>query len=121
MTSIRQQKISREILKIMDNLIRFEIRKVDPNVDNIFNFIDFSVTNVEIDRAFTLAQIMFTTSMNDPINLQHYLTSAKDFLRRSLAREIRIKRVPNLSFKYDKIGMQISKIDDNLNSQEGDL
>lgn len=121
MPSIRQQRVSSEIAKIMNKLIRNDLRSADENFDDLFNLIDFSITKVIIDPAFTLAQVMFTTFVNDSADLEEYLASAKSFLRQLLAREMKVKRVPDLMFKYDYTEAQMFIINANLESQKSDL
>jgi len=95
------EEISRMILKE-------DIR--DPRVQSVV------LTGIKITDDLSLARVYFTF-MNDVVNKEdilHGLQSASGFIRRELSKKIRMRRIPNLEFKFDTVLEDAYRVDDLL-------
>jgi ribosome-binding factor A len=105
----RARRVADEIQRELAELIRLELK--DPRVGLI------TVTGVEVTSDLEHAKI-FVTSLNPQATHQDVLAGLKraaGFLRSQLARRMKLRLVPQLSFVYDESvehGMHLSQLID---------
>ena len=85
----RAQRVAEEIRKILAEALTFEAR--DPRLQKAV------ILNVEVSEDLLHARIYFTAS-EDLEQVHRALQKAKGFLRTAVARNLRIRQVPDLSF-----------------------
>ncbi len=90
----------------------------DPRLNNIV------ITGVKMSDDLSHAKIYFT-SMNKEMSvkdIQFGFDNAKGFIKRILSKKLRLKKFPDLSFKYDESlekGYRVDKlIKDSINEQD---
>ncbi len=93
--TLKQERMSQRILQILSELFMFEV--TDPRL------MDITVTEVRVDREIMYADI-FVNALGEEERREEILEgldSAKGFLRRQLATRTRLRRVPELRFRWD--------------------
>lgn len=82
-------------------------RLADPRLDLV------TITDVDVGTDLTLAQVYFATPNEDRLDQARAgLEAASKRLRRTLAGELRIKRIPALRFLPDKSILEGARIDE---------
>ena len=117
----RAGRLGEEIKKIVGNMILFELK--DPRLQNKM----VSVSDVEVSDDGSYATIYLTilgksiTENADDQEKKDILAamkSAAGFMRKEVGRNVKMRHVPELSFKIDsslEYGRHMSKIIDSLN------
>ncbi|MEW6145932.1 MAG: 30S ribosome-binding factor RbfA [Thermodesulfobacteriota bacterium] len=115
MTVKRSQRISDEIVKEVSGMIvRGELK--DPRISSVF------ITGVKITENLSMAEIFFTVLGGEAeksdalLGLQH----AKGFIRSKLAKRLRMKKIPDIKFSYDKALEKGYKVDEILRGISGE-
>jgi len=113
---IRLEKVSAEIQKILSQILRFEVS--DTRVSEHFG----SITRVEVTGDMKHSKVFVSVfgSEEDQKDFMQGLASAKGFIRSELARQTRLRYVPELHFKLDKSfeeGAKVLSILDQLKAQ----
>ncbi len=93
----RTRRVGEQIRRVLAELIRDKIR--DPRMRLI------SMTNIEVSRDLSYARIYvtFMGDIKDRAECVIALNHAALFLRWELGREIHIRTVPRLEFRYDEV------------------
>jgi ribosome-binding factor A len=114
----RAQKVAERIHKDLAELLQFEVN--DPRLQML------TVTDVEVDRELAFATV-YVTSFGESGQAESILSAldgAKGFLRRELARKIRLRKFPALRFRWDDSpdrGARIDELLDMLEDESGTL
>jgi len=96
MSKIKQERTSGQIRKILSQLILRDVS--DPRLHGV------TVTDVEIDPELLFAKVYVNALGEEDrqpevmIGLEH----AKGFLRREVAKRVRLRKAPELIFKWDE-------------------
>ncbi len=94
----RSQRVGDQIQRELAELIRAEVR--DPRVRQV------TVSEVEVSRDLAHANVYVTglgMAAEDSRAMATVLDGAAGFLRRQLARRLRLRTVPALHFHYDPV------------------
>lgn len=105
----RSQRISDTIVKeVSQMIVRGEIR--DPRVSSVF------ITGVKVADNLSMAEVFFTVMEGeaDRDEALEGLESAKGFIRGKLASRLRMKRIPDIKFSFDKALEKGYKVDEIL-------
>ena len=112
----RIERVNTLIRKEMSELIQQELR--DPRLDSFI-----AVTEVDTSSDLQYAKI-FISSMSgkqDEQKILAVLNSATGFLRTELAKKVRLRRIPELSFSWDdsiEHGDRILRLIDEVTQQD---
>lgn len=96
MSKIKQERTSGQIRKILSQLILRDVS--DPRLHGV------TVTDVEIDPELLFAKVYVSALGEEDrqpevmLGLEH----AKGFLRREVAKRVRLRKAPELIFKWDE-------------------
>ena len=96
------------IQKVIAEIIQRKIK------DPIFNNYIITVTAVEITKDFSNAKVFISSvpDNNEENKIIFTLQKSEGFFRRELNSEIRIKKIPKLTFILDKTQINANKIED---------
>lgn len=105
--SNRNERVAEEVKKVVSETIRTKVS--DPDIGMV------TVTDVELTTEMETATIYFT-SLNDNKDEVHAgLDKAKGLIRTEVAKGIRLRKAPELEFKYDDSIEYGKRIDSLLN------
>jgi ribosome-binding factor A len=95
MAGFRKQKIEEIIKRCVGDLILKEIK------DQRVGFV--SISKVELSRDMETAVVYYSVlgGDKDQRNADFGLNSAKSFIRKKLGKQLQIRKLPQLVFKYD--------------------
>lgn len=96
MTSIKQERVSGRIRRILSELLVREV--ADPRLSGV------TITNVEIDPELMYARV-YVNALGDEDRAGEVLAAlkhAKSFLRREVGRRVHLRNTPDLIFKWDE-------------------
>jgi ribosome-binding factor A len=95
--SIRAEKVSAEILKLLSQILREEVR--DARVTEHFG----SILSVDVtgDLRHATIKISVYGSDEEKADFMEGINSAKGFIRTTLGKNVRLRSVPELHFKLD--------------------
>lgn len=103
----RSDRVSGQIQKVLSEILLKKVK--DPRLENA------SITDVRMSRDLRIARIYFVTSGNKK-NIEEALEgfkSALGYVKRTLARQLGLRYMPDLKFFYDEsfdYGSQIDKV-----------
>ena len=103
----RSDRVSGQIQKVLSEILLKKIK--DPRLENA------SITDVRMSRDLRIARIYFVTSGNKK-NIEEALEgfkSAIGYVKRTLARQLGLRYMPDLKFFYDEsfdYGSHIDKV-----------
>lgn len=109
MSHRRPGRVADHVKQVLARLLREEIR--DPRVGFV------TLTDVELSADLRVARVFVSVLEADHDEALEALRHASSFLRRSLARETRLKHTPELRFEIDESvagGFEIDRILDDL-------
>ena len=108
MASRRVQRLNEQLKREIAGLLRTEVH--DPRVLGV------TVTGVEVAPDLTLARIWVRLSEEDETREAALdgLAAASSFIRRQLGARLRIRRVPELSFREDRTLQRATRIEELL-------
>lgn len=91
----RSRRIEDQVQRILSDVLRVSAR--DPRLRGVI------ITAVNVSRDLSVAKVYFTSLEldRDPADLHTALISAMGFLRSQLAKQLTVRQVPELRFKYD--------------------
>ncbi|MDZ4202816.1 MAG: 30S ribosome-binding factor RbfA [Gallionella sp.] len=89
----RTDRIAQQIQRELAELVRLELS--DPRVKLV------TITGVEVAGDYSHAKIFFTRLDGKNAEAQEGLASASSFLRKQLARSLKLRIMPQLHFVYD--------------------
>ncbi len=92
----RSRRLEEAIQRILGEALSGKVR--DPRLKGVV------VTDVQVSRDLGVARVYYTLLSGEPVTaeLDAALQSAAGFLRSGLARELRIRRIPELRFRPDE-------------------
>jgi len=101
----RSRRIEDQIQRILSDIIRLHVR--DPRLNGAI------ITAVDVSRDLGVAWVHFTSLDPDQERgeLEDAFVSAVGFLRGRLARELTVRQVPELRFRYDDSIRKASAMD----------
>lgn len=93
--SYRRERLNESIKELLGELILTRIK--DPRVGLV------TITGVDVARDFTTAKVYFTVMGGDEEREESKkgLESAKNFLRKTIGRELKLRNTPDFRFVYD--------------------
>lgn len=99
------ERLQSDFLRVISTTIQREIK--DPQVGFV------TITEVNITNDLSFATVYFTTiaAQGRQDNALNALNRAKGFIKRELARQVKIRKLPDLIFKYDEALDYGNKID----------
>lgn len=110
----RSERVSGQIQKILSEILLKKVK--DPRLEHA------RITDVKLSRDLRIARIYFVTSGNKK-NIEEALEgfkSALGYVKRSLARQLGLRYMPDLKFFYDDSFDYGSHIDDILRALKAD-
>jgi len=90
---VRKEKLSSLIKEILSECIQFRLK--DPRIGVI------CITDVILNSDNSIAKVYFSSVEDDKEGTMKGLTSARGYLRHFLAREVKLRKVPDIRFYYD--------------------
>ncbi len=105
--SNRHERVAEEIKKVVSEALRTKVS--DPDIGMI------TVTDVELTKEMEIATIYYTSLNDNREEVEAGLDRAKGLVRSEVAKEIRIRKTPELQFKYDTSIEYGHKIENLLN------
>ena len=92
----RSRRLEEAIQRILSQALGGKAR--DPRLSGVI------ITEVSVSKDLAMARVYYTLLSGDPVppELEAVLTSAAGFLRSTLARELRVRSVPELRFFPDE-------------------
>ena len=101
----RSRRIEDQIQRILSDVIRTDVR--DPRLSNVI------ITGVRVSRDHSVAWVYYTLLQveGDPVSLDAAFGSAMGFLRSRLAKDLTVRRVPELRFELDQTQSHAREID----------
>ena len=111
----RKQRIAAEIRRLLNELLLAEVK--DPRL------VDARVTDVEVSGDMSLATVFFNTLAleGDPAPIKEGFEQARGFFRSRVAKELQLRRVPELRFRHDssaKRAVEIGRLIDEARGTE---
>ncbi len=103
----RSARISDLLIKeISEMLVRGKIK--DPRVSSV------SITDARVTDDMGYAKVFFTSfdERSDTQEMLEGLRNATGYIRRTLSRRLRIKKIPNIEFEYDGLVEKRARIDE---------
>lgn len=93
--SRRTEKIASQLIRELSDLIREKV--TDPRIGFV------TLTDVEVSEDLEQAKVYFSVlgSEKEKQSTLKGLKSAKDYLRVEIGKRVRLKKIPELEFKYD--------------------
>lgn len=107
MSNARKDRVAEEVKKIVSETIRTEID--DPKLGMV------TVTDVDVTQELEVATIYFTTLNENKEDAEEVLNKAKGLVRSRVAKEIRLRKAPEIVFKHDNSIEYGSRIESLLN------
>lgn len=109
----RSRRIEEQIQRILSDVIRADVR--DPRLEKAM------ITAVEVTRDLSVARVYFTSFDvdADQEGLAEAFRSASGFLRSRLARELTVRNVPELRFRFDDSLKKGAELDSLIDSAVG--
>jgi len=101
----RSSRLEEQVQRILSDVLRAEAR--DPRLHNVI------VTDTEVTRDLSLAKIYFALldKSVSPADAQDAFVKATGFLRSRLAKQLTIRRVPELRFEHDNSGREGDRLE----------
>ena len=90
----RQGRIGEEIRKIISDLLLHGLK--DPRLDSLI-----SITAVEVSGDNSYATVYFSAIDRDSEEVLDAFNRAKGFIRTEIGHRMKLRHVPELTFKYD--------------------
>lgn len=91
----RSRRIEDQIQRILSDVLRNDVR--DPRISGAF------ITGVRVTRDLSVARVFYSTLQAEgrPEDLSEAFAKALGFVRSRLAKELTVRRVPELRFELD--------------------
>ena len=101
----RSRRIEDQIQRLLSDVLRNDLR--DPRFGGVF------ITAVRVSRDLSVARIFYSILQADgrPEDLSEAFASAAGFLRSKLAKELTVRRVPELRFELDDTTANAAEMD----------
>jgi ribosome-binding factor A len=109
----RKLRVAAEMQRVLNELLLLEVK--DPRLANV------RVSEVEVSGDLGVATVFFNTLdlAEDPGAAKEALEQARGFLRSSVGRSLRLRRVPELRFRHDasaRRGVELGRLIDEARS-----
>lgn len=105
--SNRSERVAEEIKKVVSGALQTKVDDKDIGM--------VTVTDVEVTKELEHATIYFTSLNDNREEVEDALERAKGFLRTEVAQNIRLRKAPELFFRYDTSIEYGNKIESLLN------
>jgi ribosome-binding factor A len=104
--SYRKERINERIKELLGELILSQIK--DPRIGLV------SITSVSVSPDLATAKVYFTVMGDEDARAETRkgLISAKNFLRKTIGRELKLRQAPDLKFVYDDSLDRAMRIED---------
>ena len=101
----RSRRVEDQIQRVLSDVLRMHVR--DPRLSSIF------ITAVKVSKDLGVARVYYSVLDHDSknINFNEVIASAINFLRKKLAEELTVRRVPELRFILDETFAHAKKMD----------
>lgn len=101
----RSRRIEDQIQRVLSDVIRSDLR--DPRFTGVF------ITAVRVAKDLGVAWVYYSVlrADNGPADLSDAFASAAGFLRSKLAKELTVRRVPELRFELDETTRQANSME----------
>lgn len=93
--STRNERIAEEIKKVLSESIRTTVSEKEPNIGMV------TITEVEVTRENETATAYYTTLNKDREFVQEVLNKFNGLFKKAVASHIRLRKAPDIAFKYD--------------------
>jgi len=106
--SYRKERLGERIKELIGELVLNRIK--DPRIGLV------TITSVRVAPDFTAAKVYFTVMGDDAARAETRkgLESAKNFLKTTVGRELKLRQVPELRFEYDDALDRAMRIDETI-------
>ncbi len=93
--SLRHDRTESEMIKVISQIIRNDVKNKDLML--------VTITSVKVTKDLSQASVLFTSlgGTNKQQADLNALNDAKGFIRKQLSQKMKLRKVPNLTFKYD--------------------
>ncbi|WP_411844090.1 30S ribosome-binding factor RbfA [Salinicoccus sp. HZC-1] len=91
--SNRHERVAEEVKKVVSETIRTKVS--NPNIGMV------TITDVELTKEMETATVYYTSLNENKEEVSEGLEKSKGLIRSEVAKEIRIRKAPELAFKYD--------------------
>jgi len=93
--SRRSQRLSEEIMRTMATLLAEEV--ADPRLELV------TVSGVRLNADLSLAEVYvtFSADLHPRVEVETALAKARGFLRRELGQRLKLRKTPELRFRFD--------------------
>lgn len=105
--SNRNERVAEEVKKVVSEAVRTKVDDTDIGM--------VTITEVEVTKELETATIYYTSLNDNKEQVAEGLDRAKGLLRSEVAKEIRLRKAPELEFKYDSSIEYGNKIESLLN------
>ncbi|WP_040929133.1 MULTISPECIES: 30S ribosome-binding factor RbfA [Nosocomiicoccus] len=105
----RNDRVAEEIKKVVTEVIDNEVMDKEPSLKLV------TVTEVEVSEELEYANVYFTTLNENKAEVEDILNKYRGLLRSAVAKNIRLRKAPEIYVKYDQSVDYGSRIEDLLN------
>lgn len=105
----RNDRVAEEIKKVVTEVIDNEVMDKEPSLKLV------TVTEVEVSEELEYANVYFTTLNENKREVEDILNKYRGLLRSAVAKNIRLRKAPEIYVKYDRSVDYGSRIEDLLN------
>ncbi len=112
MSSNSKERLAAEISKDIKEIIQFEIK------NESIGFM--TITDVVVSSDHSYAKVFVSFFNNHEKNLEK-LNNARGFVRRTLSKRLKTRRVPEIEFVLDDSFLKFQKLDEALKKDEEDI
>ncbi|MEC9375107.1 MAG: 30S ribosome-binding factor RbfA [Pseudomonadota bacterium] len=101
----RSRRVEDQIQRVLSDVLRIHVR--DPRLSSII------ISSVKVSKDLGVARVYYSVLNQDSkdIDFNEVIASAINFLRRKLAEELTVRRVPELRFLLDETFTHAKKMD----------
>ena len=113
--SQRNERIAEEIKKILSEEIRTTVSDKEPDLGMV------TITEVEVTKENEIATAYFTSLNNNKEFVQDTLDKFNGLFRKAVATNIRLRKAPEIQFKYDnsiEFGQKIESLLSDIKKRE---
>jgi len=100
--SVRQEKLKKELFRVIKEVLTYDIS--NPLI------IGMEITSLDISRDLSHC-VVYYVKKNPSEELEASLTKMSSFIKGKISRRLKLRKIPNLIFKYDSRPEYVEKID----------
>lgn len=105
--SFRDRQISGQMKKVLSSILFNDVK--DPRVKSV------TITDIKVTKDLSIARVYYRFyDETDALEVQKGLEKSADFMFNRLRKALRMKRIPSLTFFYDEMPDNASRIDELL-------